>query len=411
MLTSEAWPAILPRGFGWGTLALVSQGLGQWVAAAAIARVLGPAALGDFAFAWAVATPVLMALSFQLRALQITEAVPDASLADFLTLRILSVSVAVALVVMAGLIMRTSPVRLETLGLIALSRSFEFTSEVVHAHWIRRGDVSRYGKSMTTRNLLGATGAALALGCGLGLLGVCAVLCVCSGLSLVADLLAGDAGPWPAWRRSILDTILRKGLPLTAAMLLLSVQPLIPRYLIQWHLGAAALGVFAALAYLPMSAAILVRAYGDTASTRMARAYSEARHREAGEQLRSSILAVVSVATIASFFLWRLGEPLLNLIYGSAVAAHATLLIALLAAEAISQCSSLCGYAATAAGISLQQPAAALGGLSAAILASWFLIPRFGLWGAAGSIAIANSVLLIGFAWLLWRRTNPEEAR
>lgn len=410
MLPSKPWLAILPRGFGWGALALVSQGLGQWIVAALIARSLGATALGDFAFAWAVATPVLLALGFQLRALQINGTVPGASLADFLSLRLMSVAMAVVVVCCACLVMRWPSGRPAIIILLTVSRGFEFIHEIVHANWIRCEEVERYGRSMLARNFVGIVGVSLAIASDLSLLGVCLALSLCSGISLMADLLPERALARAEFRRPIIDAILRKGLPLTAAMLMLSVQPLIPRYLLDWHLGPTALGVFAAISYLPMSAAVLVRAYGDTSSARISQYYAGARYREAHRLLRNSVLSVATAGVIGCVLLWSFGEPVLNLIFGSEVGAHATLLIALGAAEVVAQCSSLFGYAATAAGLSVEQLTAAFVGVFAAFIASWFLIPRYGLWGAAGSVAIANTALLAGFGWLIWRLPERKEA-
>jgi O-antigen/teichoic acid export membrane protein len=150
---------------------------------------------------------------------------------------------------------------------------------------------------------------------------------------------------------------------------------------------------------------------GDSLTPRLARDYALGRRREFGVRvLRSAGLgaglgiAGILVAVVA-------GRPLLQLLYGPAYADHTDVLILTMIAAGIGYVASFSGYAVTAARyFRAQLPLFAVVVLVTAA-GCWWLVPIWGLRGAAAALALSSLTQLIGSGLILFYaiRANADE--
>jgi O-antigen/teichoic acid export membrane protein len=197
--------------------------------------------------------------------------------------------------------------------------------------------------------------------------------------------------------------ILRTSLPLGAVLMLIALTSSLPRFAIEQKLGASALGAFAAVASLMTVGSTAVNALGQAATPRLAR-YFSARDRAGFARLTwqlagmALLLGAAGVATSVLIGPWFLGR-----IYRPAYAAYAGLLVWVMAAAIGSYTAGALGYVVTSTrSFAPQAPLHAAVAASAGI-ASWLLVPRFGLAGAALALAAAALVQIAGDLVILRR--------
>jgi O-antigen/teichoic acid export membrane protein len=179
-------------------------------------------------------------------------------------------------------------------------------------------------------------------------------------------------------------------------MVLISLNTNIPRYFVEHYLGEAALGYFAALAYVMLAGQTVMGALGQSAIPRLARYYQS--NRAAFKRLLAKMLlvaAAVGAAGILVAVLW--GCPLLTLLYRRDYAQHADVFVWVMIAAAISYLLSVFGYALTSQRI-LRSQVPLVGAMAVvSTVVCFFAVPAFGIVGAAVALVASNLVgALIG---------------
>src|SRR4029077_14292592 len=92
---------------------------------------------------------------------------------------------------------------------------------------------------------------------------------------LAYDIPAGDwvargsLAPGARFQTATLRTLTIRALPLGITMMLISLHANAPRFIVEKYVGAAGLGIFAAIAYLPLAGVMVINAIGSAASPRL----------------------------------------------------------------------------------------------------------------------------------------------
>jgi O-antigen/teichoic acid export membrane protein len=349
-----------------------------------------------------------MFTNMDLRGVQVTDARQDYHFADYLSLRLLTVlcSMLTISVVAFGL-----DYELETaMVILALggAKAFEALSDIFYGLIQRHERMDRIAISKIIKGIISLT----ALSAGVVLTGSvfwgAVSMAVVWGVLLVSyDLpngrrvlqnphLTSEARQMqPHLHVTTLLRLLRLALPLGFVMLMISLNTNIPRYFIDAYWGAADLGIFAALAYVLIGGAMLVDALGQSASVRLATYYA-ARQRTAFVRLMLKLVGVglllglsgVLVALVA-------GEPLLTLVYGEAYVRQ-DVFVWLMIAAAFYYVASFLGFGMTAARYFHIQPFLFIIVTSTTVLSCMWLVPSYGLNGAAIALIIAACIQVLG---------------
>lgn len=402
----------LRSSFAWTLAGNVFYAAAQWATLSLVAKLGGSEMLGQYALAVALTTPLVMLSHLNLRAVLATDVDGRQPFGDYVAVRLgvsgLSLLGIAILALLSGHSGSLAAVILAT----GLAQSSETVSDIYYGAMQRRDEMELIARSMIARGLVSVCAFGLALYVLRDL--VWALAAVAAGrvaLLLAYDRPRGAAGE--NLTRSGLGaqvSILRTAIPLGVMLLLVSLNTNLPRYAIERYLGVSELGAFAAVASFMTVGSTVVNALGQAATPRLARHFSR---RESGHFLRLTFrlaasvcaLGVTGVVVAAAF-----GETILGVVYRPEFAAHGGLLVAVMGTAIPSYVAIALGYAITASrAFDAQVPLFCVVAASCGC-ASWLLVPRFGLRGAAMSLAIAASVQIGGEALILARAMRRIEA-
>jgi O-antigen/teichoic acid export membrane protein len=408
----------------WGTLVL-------------LAKLGNPQMVGEYGLAIAIAMPVYALSTLQLRAVLTTDVRERIHFGEYLGFRLLTTIL--SMLVITGIALAMHFPRLVgsaskiadhpwqttwVILIVGVAQGLEIVSDLYYARMQFYDHMDRIAKSMIVRALLGIAGMGAAVYLTRSVLwGVIALMLARAVVVMGYDirkrthvlprkvldrkearkiLAAAKESLRPRWNSNVQAELLRTSITLGVIAMLVSLLPNIPRYFIEGTLGAHALGIFTATAFLVSTGNLFVTALGQSAFVRLAK------HYDAGDVrgFNSLLLKLVGIGLVLGLggvaVAVLFGKLLLTLLYRPEYAEHTDVLIAMMAAGAMSYVGALMGTAVTSARCFAQQiPVLATAVLGAAI-ASKILVPTHGILGAAYAVLITSTVLCVGQTVLLW---------
>lgn len=384
----------------------------QWAVLAVLAKLCSAHEVGEFALGLTVTAPVFMFTNLQLRAVQATDANREYLFSHYLGLRI--ITAILSLVVIVGIALAAGYAHAAACAVVCmgLAKAVESIGDVGHGLFQQRERFDWIAQSMT---LKGATGFVAVL------IAVSATGSVCWAILALAGAWAGtvvlydlprvaravgpsDAAAWfpagirPRFTWATLARLTWLAVPLGFFTMLSSLHANIPRYFIEHQLGTASLGVFVAISSLFTGIYFVQAALGHATLPRLAFYHSRGMLRDylrvAGIVLGFSLINSLGAVAVASFG----GGRLLQFLYCEEFYPYDRLFL-WLAVASVAQCLS--GAVAFLLQASRQFAETAWGSLGCAVtilLASMWLIPRFGIEGAAYALLLGSVVSGVVYA-------------
>jgi len=408
--TAELKPLSMRSNFTWTIFGSGIYGVCQWGMLIALAKLGSAEMVGRFALGLAICAPVVMFTNMQLRNVQATDAKGEYQLSDYLTLRLWSSTLALVVI---GVITLIAQYRFEVTAvviIIALAKVVESISDALFGFLQKHERLDLVSLSMMVKGPASlAALAALIYWTNNVLWGAAGMLLVWSTILLTYDLsnvrrLQKTLGESKSleWSRILrpkqLATARRLAwlsLPLGIVGLLDSLNVNVPRYIIERVLGEAALGHFAAMAYVIVAGNMIVAALAHSAAPRLSQTYT--RDIEEFKSLVWKLVQFGSVLGLAGVLIalfW--GRQFLTLLYTAEYAVHAQVFVWLMLAAAFGFLARFLVCSMTAARcFKAQAPLYAIALLVLAALSVW-LVPQAGLLGAAYSICLGMAVLFLG---------------
>jgi O-antigen/teichoic acid export membrane protein len=212
---------------------------------------------------------------------------------------------------------------------------------------------------------------------------------------------AGAAFHWSSASRVL--ALARLALPLGVALMLVSLQMNIPRYVVEAHGGNKALGVFAALSSFLAVGSVLVNALGQSTAPRMARRFAGGSYSDFLRLVAGISAVAVGIGAAGWLIAILAGESLLYVVLGAQYRPYSRELSWLMAAGVVSGFASALGYALIAARQMRVQVPMFLGVCFTVAAASYVLVPRHGILGAAWALGAGFSVQVLGSLGVLWK--------
>jgi O-antigen/teichoic acid export membrane protein len=384
-------------GAGWALAGNLGYAAFQYGILMVIAKLGTATDVGRFALALAVAAPVMMLTNLQLRAALVTDAKREHPFGSYLALRLIGAFV--ALVVIAIAASSYDRVTSTIIVLVGLAKTVESVGDIVQGLLQRSEQFPRM-----TASLLGRGAASLAVvgtvlyvthNLALSVLGLgCAWIAILAAIDFRAARLLDSLRPIVAL--PALGELVRVTFPLGVVACLGSLIANIPRYAVEEHLGPAALGHFAAMAYLMVAAVQPLLAVGIVASPRLASAY--ARDVSEYRQLAGTLLMVgVALGAAVAIVTLLIGPGILTIAFSPEYAAHVSVLRWLGLATGLSCVNSVLGYALTGARRFTSQLWFTIVALAFSWVATEMLVPSYGLAGAAWAVILAEISRLLCF--------------
>jgi O-antigen/teichoic acid export membrane protein len=395
-----------------------------------LAKLGSPEMVGQFALGLAVTAPVIALSGLQLRGILATDAGGRYHFGHYLGLRLLTTAAAV--LAMAAMALGYGREVMPVMVAIGLAKAVESVSDVIFGLLQQRERMDCIAASMIIKGVvsLAALGGVVTI-TGSLFWGVAAMAVAWTAVLLMYDIpnalrvLAASPGPIatnsgamgddlvarnavagaapslrPCFDRKPLFRLAKLALPLGVVMFLLSLNANIPRYFIEQHGGDYELGILAALSYISAAGHQVVSALGQSASPRLAR-YD---HEGARPAFRSLLLrlvvlmAGVGVAGVVAALV--AGQPILRFLYRPEYAEHHVAFAWIMAAGGLSYVGAAFGFAATARRQFVQQPFILFSVVAVSLVSSWWLVPAWGLLGAALSMAVSSGLCTVCYAYL-----------
>jgi O-antigen/teichoic acid export membrane protein len=404
----------------WSSAAIMGLGqivyvLCQWGILIIVARSGGPEMVGRFALALAITAPVMLFSNLALRAALVTDVRGEHPLGRYLALRFTTAAIGGAIVV--GLALGFEGEVALLIVVVGLAKSSESLSDILHGIAQRHERFDLIARSMSVRGLLGL----LAMAAGIFLTGevIWGVLALALAWALVLALY-----DWPVtggWRRASAGAgpvrswlgLAWSVLPLGVAVLLISLNGNLPRYVIADWFGEAELGLFAAMAYVVVPGSMLINVLGQVAIPRLARAASGHDRRGYLDLMARMLLAGLLLGLGGLVIASLLHREIIWLLYGDPFTARSSLLVWVMLAGLMTYLGSCLGFGLTALRLFRIAPLTYGFACAANLTLCWLLAPVLGLLGVilawAGAL-LANALLnLLANLWGLSR--GGAEAR
>lgn len=386
-------PPSLRVNMGWALGGNAAAAAAQWALLVLLARLANPEALGRFALATAVTTPIFLFTSLQLRSALATDAGRLFRFADYLGVHVLG---AAAGLLASGAVLAVAGYERETalaVLALALAKAVDAVSDLHYGLMQQHERMRPIAVSLAARGVLGVAALAAALWTGGGValavlaVGACSLAVLVGYDARVAAALLGASRQRraPRFAPRVLRAIVRTSLPMGFVILAVSLRTYIPRLFVEDRFGAAELGIFAALSSFVAAGTLVIGAVGQSATPRLARHFQRGEVASFRRLLARLLLLACGVGAAGVGVAALAGRPIVQLVFGGEYAARADVLVGLMGAAFFAYVASLVGYGLTAARLFLVQlPLFTATSLACAGL-SWWLVPAHGLLGAAAA--------------------------
>jgi len=418
----------------WNTIGTLIYCATNWGMSIALAKLGTPSVVGEYALGIAVAMPVFMFSQLNLRNVLVTDVKGEFGYDEYFRTRLALSTLAITIVAGLALFGKHTVEVAFVIFLAGLSFAFDSFSDVVYGLLQQRERMDRIGISMAVK---GIASIVLLTGCyvltknvavavGGSALGSLIVVLfydfpncrkilsehpVHGNVTTISGLVRVGYGvktPEDRARQRRLLNLLWVSVPLGIVLLLNSLNLNIPRFYVAKDLGNHALGIFAAMAQLLLIGQVLTTALTQPSVSRLARLFADGRRRDFGLLLLRIVGLSVVIGAVMLGGSILFGKQILTIIYTYEYSTHWNAFLWLMLAGMLWYMSLGTGMGLTAARAFKIQAVFMAVTVAASAIANWYLVPRYGLDGAAIALVISMTVrLVLGAICLAWMIFNP----
>lgn len=405
---SDYAPISLRRNFAWTFAGNVVYAGSQWGMLVALTKLGNPQIVGQFALGLAIAAPVMMFSNLSLRIVVVTDPQGRSRFGNYLALRLATTAFALLIIAGIGFGAKYHLGTALVIAAVGLAKCFESISDLLYGVFQRHERMDWIAKSMILKGPLSLAALGLAVYLSHSLL--CGVL----ALALVWGLLLfgydvrncvrllgafGETGTKtvlrPRWMPVVIAGLARTAVPLAFVQALVSLSGNLPRYYVERYCGERELGIFAALAYVPVAGTTVVNALAGSAFPKLAKYYAL----EDMAAFRKLVLQLVAIGallgTVGVLTVVLCGRPILTILYRPEYAHHTDVFLWIMVAAGIGYVGAFLGNMATATGAFTRFVIPYCVFSAVAVIACWVLIPAFKLRGASWAMCAVSVVSCI----------------
>jgi O-antigen/teichoic acid export membrane protein len=397
----------------------------QWAVIVLIAKLGTPEIVGQYTLALAIAAPLGILTNFQLRTVYVNDVEGRYKVSEMIGLRAALCAAGLASVAAVCSAAGYKPATVVLVLLVCAVVVTDSLSDTYYGICQRHERMDRIARSLILRGI--ASVATFAL-----LLYITRSVVVATAGAVTARVLVllgydaskatfGLRGPHryaeesvspgttllerirPEWNWRKLARLAAVALPLGAVSVLNSLNANVPRYFLERYAGVRALGIFAALNYLPQAGLLVAVALGVTAYPRWTNLYFDGDI--AGfKRLLAKVAGLCFAMGVAGVLVTAVaGRDILRVLYRPEYAERADLLLWLVAIAAVACPASALGCALTATSRFYVQIPLFLAVLSVSVASCLVFVPRWGVYGAAFAGFASMLAQAAGTAVLLHR--------
>lgn len=385
----------LKKNFSWTLISNLIYAFSQWLLLVIVAKVGTPEMLGEFSLGLAITAPVFLFTNLQLRAIQATDAENLYRFENYFTLRLISGLVAMVIVSMLVLNVDYSVEMKIVVILVALTKFIESISDVTHGLMQKNERMDYISTSKIIKSIL-------------------SIIIFLTFLSITKNLIYGVIGLAFSWLIILividipqakrfenvrfnlnitkLMNLIRLALPLGVAMMLISLNTNIPRYVLEHYGGLDTLGYFTSMAYIVVSGTTVVNALGQSSSPRLAKYYASGKLDLFVSLLKKLLFVGFLLGVVGIFVAILLGEQILTLVYSSDYGVYSDIFTLIMFSGLMSYLSSFIGVGITATRNFKVQPVLSIIWVLTSFVVSLILIPKYGILGASFTLIVTSIV-------------------
>lgn len=396
-------------------LGAATYSLGQWGILVVIAKWDGASAVGTYALGLAAAAPIVLFTNLNLAGVLATDARHDLTFGDYLSLRLMSTSLALATIAgVAGWMFSSGRLVAAVVLVVGLAKAVDAVADIFYGRCQQFERTWPVAAGMFTNGAVSLVAVVVAT---ILTRNVIAAAIASAGGSSVAMLVAiyltrrsqnddpsRSESSRPRLVAANLVGLVKIALPLGVVMCLISLNANIPRYFIAQLLGPGTLGGFAVVASIQLLVVTVLSAVGQSFAPRMAKAF-EAHRRSDFVKLLYQLLAIALALSSALLAISLIvGKQLLALLFRPEYTQYQGLLILLSAVTLVGSVSMCLGFAATAARSFVKQAPVYLATSIAIAVGCAVLIPRVGITGSAWAMFIGSAISTTGSFLIVFDR-------
>ena len=407
--------------FSWTFVGNVVYAAGQFAMLMLLTKLLRPEFVGQYALGLALIYPLMMLTNMQLRSVMNSAGTQRAEFGNFLSLRLLMTTVALAIAFVITQVLHYDRELTEVVLMVGCAYGIETISDVFYARLQLHDRMAEVAKSMMIRALLSVLGMGVAVYLSGSLLwGILAVVIARCIVLLGYDIsqrtqnVAGESKRLlnevlvPRFGLKEQLGLLRHGLPLGIVVLLTTLGSSLPNFFIKHGLSERDLGIFSVISLTISVGNMAVVSLGQAAFTRLARSYFHRNASEFDALLGKLLLVGAGIGVVGMIVSEFAGREILTMIFRPEYAERADLLPWIMAAGAVLFMAQFVGFGLTAAGYYYAQVLPnVLATISLVATCNW-LIARHGLFGVILSMFVAALVQLITSAIVLIAETRKH---
>jgi O-antigen/teichoic acid export membrane protein len=391
---------------------LVNAG-SQWALIVILAKQTSPEAVGQFAFALALTTPVMLFASLKLRSAQATDQRHEYKFSEYWSLRLLTTFMALLVILFLGFASHPGQGMIWVISLVGFAKGIESLSDILYGLFQKHERMDLIARSMILRGVVTIGIAFGVLFVTTSVVAIAACLLVSWTLVMVGydlprarkiAMAVGDSFQLlPTWANPRLGQLIYLTLPLGASIAIGCLYLNIPRLVIENRLGVHELGIFSALAYFMLFGGMIFTALGHSVVPRLARYFVEGNYSGFRRIFFKLIGIGVILGLVGVIVAILFGEALIGLFYTNQYAKYSWLLVLLMVASLIEMTFGSIAGAVNAMRIFRVQ--IVISSVSALVIlgSSLSLVGSAGLSGVAMAMIITKGVEALMYVVVLYK--------
>lgn len=405
----------LTADFSWTFVGNAVYAAGQFAMLMLLTKLVRPEQVGQYALGMALVYPTMMLANMQLRSVMNSSVNDGAQFGHYLSLRLLTTFTAFAVIFGITQILRYDRELTEVVLLVGVAYGIETISDVYYARLQLHDRMTEISKSLMTRATLSVlalavfTYATRSVVWGIAGVTVARAIVLCSYDACERTHVLRRQTKWfllnedlaPRFDAGKQRQLLWRSLPLGIVVLLTTLNSSIPTFFIKYGIGERDLGIFSALGLTISVGNMAVISLGQSAFTRLSRAYASGNITAFGSLLVVLLTCGAGLGVCGMLISKFAGREILTLLFRPEYAERADLLPWIMAAGAVLFMAQFLGFGLTAAGFYHSQVYLNILANFSLVAACYWLVARKGLLGAIIAMLIAAIVQLVASAAIL----------
>jgi O-antigen/teichoic acid export membrane protein len=407
--------ASLTADFSWTFVGNAIYAAGQFAMLMLLTKLVRPELVGQYALGLALVYPVMMLTNMQLRSVMNSSVSGRAQFGHYLGVRLFTTFVAFVAIFGITRILRYDWELTEVVLMVGVAYGIETISDVYYARLQLHDRMAEISKSLMARAVLSVLALAVATyvtrSVAWGIAGVAvgrAIVLFGYDTRERTHILRAQT-KWyllnrelaPRFDASQQRELLWRSLPLGIVVLLTTLNSSIPSFFIKHGIGERDLGIFSALGLTISVGNMAVVSLGQSAFTRLSRAYASGNIAAFGSLLVVLLTCGAGLGVCGMLISKFAGREILTFLFRPEYAERADLLPWIMAAGAVLFMAQFLGFGMTAAGLYHSQVYLNFLADVGLVAACYWLVPGKGLLGAILAMLIAAAVQLVASAIIL----------